>query len=345
MERDQWEDRLWVCFFTPFKSKKSKGQRVRGDFQAFLPVGEPLSAELLLAGLGSCWPLPTSPGNLHTHMELPGCQPLITQFLCTKPYKPPTKQRNLEPSGELDGGGWRMRPIPLISPWTSRSLVADLCSEKLASSWRDSSARAHTNSLSRTPTLRLWPTFSTPGRYVETGPCTASTFPALPAPRLTRAPAPSLGALQRDTSPSGLLTSHRQLLAGTGADRGGRGGEPAPKLRLMVGPLHPTQKRELAAFVLSKSKGELILPLKWPTCTRSFLSQCPLPPPPPGCALDHCPVAQHPGLRVKEEWEKGGLEEKSGRRLARRVPSGLLQKGGELQSPVAFLPFAAKPTS
>lgn len=168
-------------------------------------------------------------------------------------------------------------------------------------------------------------------RFVGTGPCSASTFLALPAPRGTQAPAPWLGTLQRGRSPPGLLTLHGQLLAGTEADRGGSGsGEPAPKLWLMVGPLHPTQKRELAAFVLSKSKGELILPLKWPTCARSFLSQCPLPPPPPGCALDHCPVAQHPGLRVKEEWEKGGLEEKSRRRLGRRGPSGLQQKGGEL---------------
>lgn len=82
--------------------------------------------------------------------------------------------------------------------------------------------------------------------------------------------------------PSGLLTSHRQLLAGTEADRRGSGsGEPAPKLWLMVGPLHPTQKRELAAFVLPKSKGELIFAPEMANLVRgSFLSQCPPAPAP-----------------------------------------------------------------
>ncbi|XP_077622963.1 uncharacterized protein LOC144233786 [Crocuta crocuta] len=65
-----------------------------------------------------------------------------------------------------------------------------------------------------------------------------------PAPRGTRASAPSLGALQRDASPSGPLTSHRQLRAGTGLTAAAAAAaELAPGLWLMVGPPHPTQKR------------------------------------------------------------------------------------------------------
>ncbi|XP_039079279.1 transcription factor SKN7-like [Hyaena hyaena] len=72
--------------------------------------------------------------------------------------------------------------------------------------------------------------------------------PNRPAPRGTRASAPSLGALQRDASPSGPLTSHRQLRAGTGltaaaAAAAAAAAELAPGLWLMVGPPHPTQKR------------------------------------------------------------------------------------------------------
>lgn len=120
--------------------------------------------------------------------------------------------------------------------------------------------------------------------------------------------------------------------------------EPAPGLWLIVGPPHPTQKRWLAGFVLSKSEGELILPPKWPTCARRFLSQCPLPPPHPCCTLDHCPVAEHPGLRVSGEWERGGWEENEGGGWEKGGPSGLRRRGGE-QFPLSPSYFLCRPAS
>lgn len=117
--------------------------------------------------------------------------------------------------------------------------------------------------------------------------------------------------------------------------------EPAPGFWLMVGPPHPTQKRWLAGFVLSKSEGELILPPKWPTCARRFLSQCPLPPPPPCYTLDHCPVAEHPGLRVSGEWEREGWEENEGGGWEKGGPGGLRRRGGE-QFPAESLLFSVQ---
>ena len=85
-----------------------------------------------------------------------------------------------------------------------------------------------------------------PARKVETGPGSASTLRAVPAPRGTGASAPSLGALQRDTSSSGPLTSHRQLPAGTGADRGGSSGGRACTRALAHGWSSSSDTKEVA---------------------------------------------------------------------------------------------------
>lgn len=106
---------------------------------------------------------------------------------------------------------------------------------------------AYTHKLSFTHThLAAAPTLPTPARKVETGPSSASTLRAVPAPRGTRASAPSLGALQRDTSSSGPLTSHRQLPAGTGADRGGSSGGRACTRALAHGWSSSSDTKEVA---------------------------------------------------------------------------------------------------
>lgn len=69
---------------------------------------------------------------------------------------------------------------------------------------------------------------------------------ACPTRHGTRASAPSLGALQRDTSSSGPLTSHRQLLAGTGADRGGSSGGRACTRALAHGWSSSSDTKEVA---------------------------------------------------------------------------------------------------
>ena len=117
----------------------------------------------------------------------------------------------------LSGG---LRALVVPPPLSPR---LQMCALK-AASLPETPKCAHTHKLSLTHThmasaLHL----PHPGRTVGTSLCSASTFPAAPAPRSTRATTPSPGALQRDTSFSGPLTSHRQLLAGSGADRGGSG--------------------------------------------------------------------------------------------------------------------------
>lgn len=97
--------------------------------------------------------------------------------------------------------------------------------------------------------MPLAPILPTPGRTVGTGPGSASTFPAEPAPRGTRASAPSLGALQRGTSSSGPLTSNRQLPAGTGADRGGSGGGRACTRALAHGWSSSFDTKEVACWL------------------------------------------------------------------------------------------------
>lgn len=87
------------------------------------------------------------------------------------------------------------------------------------------------------------------------------------------------------------------------------------------------------------------MPPKWPTCARRFLSQCPLLPPPPGCALDHCPVAEHPGLRVSGEWEKGGWEGKRGRGLGKGETQWSSVEGRRALPSRVPLRFTGKPTS
>lgn len=134
----------------------------------------------------------------------------------------------------------------LVSPSTSPTLGSRYVPGNLPPSRSHRWARTHTNSHSRTPTLPLPPTLPTPGRKVETGPGSASTLWAVPAPRGTAPEPPRLRwAPSRGTRPPRgplpLTDNSWQGLERTAV--AAVAAEPAPGLWLMVGLPHPTQKR------------------------------------------------------------------------------------------------------
>lgn len=77
---------LPVWLFDPFfKPKEEKGIELGIPSKCICSranLWPPLATELILAATQtrSCRPLPTSPGNLHTHMKQPMWQPVIARF-------------------------------------------------------------------------------------------------------------------------------------------------------------------------------------------------------------------------------------------------------------------------
>lgn len=148
-------------------------------------------------------------------------------FLCTKPKEPPNRNESWAQSKA--SGGWLTRLVslgvregqffPHLSHPAPRS-VAGLCPE-ICLPPGETDVRAHTQTLTqRTPTSPLSPSRPTPGR---TGLCL--NFPGWACPTRN----PRLRALAGCPPEGHVLLwapylSHRQLLAGTGADWGGSGG-------------------------------------------------------------------------------------------------------------------------
>ena len=88
------------------------------------------------------------------------------------------------------------------------------------------------------------------------------------------------------------------------------------------------------------------MPPKWPTCARRFLSQCPLPPPPPGCVLDQCLAVEPPGFESVGSGKRQGGRRREGGGWEKGGPSGLPRRGGgALPSRVPLLLCTGKPTS